>query len=79
MIRAAGIPWDIRRSQPYEVYDRMDFEIPVGTNSDCYDRFMVRVEEVRQSAKIMRQCLRQMPKGPVGSSTTRSSRPRAPR
>ena len=68
MIRAAGIPWDIRRSQPYEVYDRMDFEIPVGTNSDCYDRFMVRVEEVRQSAKIMRQCLQQMPKGPVGSS-----------
>ena len=49
MIRASGIPWDIRRSQPYEVYDRMDFEIPVGTNGDCYDRFMVRVEEVRQS------------------------------
>ena len=48
MIRASGIPWDIRRSQPYEVYDRMDFEIPVGTNGDCYDRFMVRVEEVRQ-------------------------------
>jgi NADH-quinone oxidoreductase subunit D len=45
----------------------MDFEIPVGTNSDCYDRFLVRVEEVRQSAKIMRQCLKEMPKGPVGS------------
>ena len=43
MIRASGIPWDIRKSQPYEVYDRMDFEIPVGTNGDCYDRFMVRV------------------------------------
>jgi NADH-quinone oxidoreductase subunit D len=67
MIRAAGVPWDIRRSQPYEVYDRMEFDIPVGTNSDCYDRFMVRVEEVRQSAKIMRQCLAQMPQGPVGS------------
>jgi NADH-quinone oxidoreductase subunit D len=67
MIRAAGIPWDIRRAQPYEVYDRMEFEIPVGTNSDCYDRFLVRVEEVRQSAKIMRQCLAQMPSGPVGS------------
>ena len=49
MIRAAGIPWDLRKSQPYDVYDRMDFDIPVGTNSDCYDRFMVRVEEVRQS------------------------------
>src|SRR5687767_3950544 len=69
MIRAAGVPWDIRRSQPYEVYDRMEFDIPVGTNSDCYDRFMVRVEEVRQSAKIMRQCLKEMPSGPIGASS----------
>ena len=61
-----GIPWDIRKSQPYEVYDRMEFDIPVGTRGDCYDRFMVRVEEVRQSAKIMRQCLKDMPSGPVG-------------
>jgi NADH-quinone oxidoreductase subunit D len=68
MIRAAGIPWDIRRSQPYEVYDRMEFDVPVGTNSDCYDRFMVRCEEVRQSARIMRQCLKQMPRGPIGTS-----------
>jgi NADH-quinone oxidoreductase subunit D len=67
MIRAAGIPWDLRKSQPYDVYDRMDFEIPVGTKGDCYDRFMVRVEEVRQSARIMRQCLSQMPEGPVAS------------
>jgi NADH-quinone oxidoreductase subunit D len=68
MIRGAGIPWDIRKSQPYDVYDRMDFEIPVGTNSDCYDRFMVRVEEVRQSAKIIKQCLTEMPEGPIASS-----------
>jgi NADH-quinone oxidoreductase subunit D len=67
MIRGSGIPWDIRRSQPYDVYDRMEFEIPVGTRGDCYDRFMVRVEEVRQSARIMRQCLQQMPDGPVAS------------
>jgi NADH-quinone oxidoreductase subunit D len=67
MIRASGIPWDIRRAQPYEVYDRMEFDIPIGTNGDCYDRFMVRVEEVRQSARIMRQCLKQMPQGPVGT------------
>ncbi len=67
MIRAAGIPWDLRKSQPYDVYDRMDFEIPVGTNSDCYDRMMVRVEEVRQSAKIIKQCLAEMPEGPVAS------------
>jgi NADH-quinone oxidoreductase subunit D len=65
MIRAAGIPWDIRRSQPYDVYDRMEFDIPVGTRGDCYDRFMVRVEEVRQSARIMKQCLQEMPEGPV--------------
>jgi NADH-quinone oxidoreductase subunit D len=67
MIRAAGIPWDIRKSQPYDVYDRMDFEIPVGTNSDCYDRFMVRVEEVRQSARIIKQCIAEMPDGPIAS------------
>ncbi len=67
MIRAAGVPWDIRKSQPYEVYDRMEFDVPVGTRGDCYDRFMVRVEEVRQSARIARQCLNDMPEGPIGS------------
>jgi NADH-quinone oxidoreductase subunit D len=67
MIRGAGIPWDLRRSQPYDVYDRMEFDIPVGTRGDCYDRFMVRVEEVRQSMRIMRQCLRDMPEGPIAS------------
>ncbi len=67
MIRGSGIPWDLRKSQPYDVYDRMDFEVPVGTRGDCYDRFMVRVEEVRQSAKIMKQCLAEMPEGPIAS------------
>lgn len=65
MIRAAGIPWDIRKSQPYDVYDRVEFDVPVGTKGDCYDRFIVRVEEVRQSIRIMKQCLRDMPEGPV--------------
>jgi NADH-quinone oxidoreductase subunit D len=65
MLRASGVPWDLRKSQPYDVYDRMDFDIPVGTKGDCYDRFMVRVEEVRQSARIMRQCLDQLPAGAV--------------
>ena len=55
MIRAAGIPWDLRKSQPYDVYERMEFDIPVGTNSDCYDRFVVRVKEVYESAKIIKQ------------------------
>jgi NADH-quinone oxidoreductase subunit D len=67
MIRAAGIPWDIRKSQPYDVYDRLDFDIPIGTKGDCYDRFMVRVEEVRQSVRIMKQCLKDMPAGPIAS------------
>ena len=75
MIRGAGLPWDLRKSQPYDVYDRMNFEIPVGTNSDCYDRFMVRVEEVRQSAKIMKQCLAEMPSGPVCSQDRKITPP----
>jgi NADH-quinone oxidoreductase subunit D len=76
MIRAAGLPWDLRKSQPYDVYDRMDFEIPVGTNSDCYDRMMVRVEEVRQSARIIKQCLAEMPEGPVASDDRKIVPPR---
>jgi NADH-quinone oxidoreductase subunit D len=65
MIRGAGLPWDLRKSQPYDVYDRMNFDVPVGTRGDCYDRFMVRVEEVRQSVRIMKQCLNEMPEGPT--------------
>lgn len=68
MIRGSGIAWDLRKSQPYDVYDRMDFAVPVGTNGDCYDRFMVRVEEVRQSARIIQQCIAQMPEGPIAST-----------
>jgi NADH-quinone oxidoreductase subunit D len=71
MLRGSGVPWDLRKSQPYDVYDRMDFEVPVGTNGDCYDRFLVRAEEVRQSAKIMRQCLDNLPAGPVASEDTK--------
>jgi len=67
MIRAAGIPWDIRKSQPYDAYDLVDFDVPVGTKGDCYDRFMVRVEEVRQSVRIMKQCIAEMPEGPIAS------------
>ena len=67
MIRAAGIPWDIRKAQPYDVYDRMEFDVPVGTKGDCYDRMMVRVEELRQSARTMKKCLRDIPEGPIAS------------
>jgi len=65
MARASGLPWDLRKTNPYEVYDRLDFNIPVGVNGDCYDRYLVRVEEMRQSLKIMQQCIEQMPSGPV--------------
>jgi len=68
VLRGSGVAWDLRKSQPYDVYDRMDLDVPVGTSGDCYDRFMVRVEEVRQSARIMRQCLNEMPDGPVASN-----------
>ncbi len=65
MLRASNIAWDLRRNQPYEVYDQMDFLIPVGKNGDCYDRYLVRMEEMRQSVRIIKQCLDQMPEGLV--------------
>jgi len=65
MLRGSGIAWDLRKKQPYDVYDKMQFDIPVGVNGDCYDRYLVRVEELKQSIRILRQCLRQIPDGPV--------------
>lgn len=64
-IRASGCAWDLRRSQPYDVYEQMDFEIPVGSHGDCYERYLVRIAEMRESLKIIKQCLAQMPGGPV--------------
>jgi NADH-quinone oxidoreductase subunit D len=76
VLRASGIPWDLRKSQPYDVYAQMVFDVPVGTKGDCYDRFMVRVEEVRQSARIMKQCLSEMPEGPVATDDTKVRPPK---
>ena len=64
MLRGSGVAWDLRRKQPYEVYDELDFNIPVGTNGDCYDRYLVRVAEMRESNRIIRQCVEWLRKNP---------------
>ncbi|BBK42826.1 NADH-quinone oxidoreductase subunit D [Allostella vacuolata] len=65
MLRGSGFGWDLRKAQPYDAYADMDFDIPVGRHGDCYDRYLVRVEEMRQSVRIMRQAIEKMPSGPV--------------
>jgi NADH-quinone oxidoreductase subunit D len=65
LLRAAGVPLDLRRAQPYLIYDRLDFDVPVGSDGDNYDRYLVRVEELRQSARMVEQALRDLPGGPV--------------
>lgn len=75
MLRGSGIPWDLRKSQPYEVYSELDFDIPVGKNGDCYDRYLVRIEEMKQSLKLIRQCVQKMPSGPVRTHDRKVSPP----
>ena len=67
MLRGSNVAWDLRKSQPYDCYEQMDFNIPVGKNGDCYDRYLCRVEEMRESIRIIDQCLKNMPKGPIKS------------
>jgi len=74
-LRASGIAWDLRKAQPYEVYDKMDFDIPIAHDGDCYDRYIVRVIEMRESIKIMQQCVQQMPKGLVRADDRKVSPP----
>ena len=76
VLRASGVPWDLRKSQPYMVYDKMDFDIPVGKHGDCFDRYLVRVEEMRQSNRIIQQCAEQMPDGPCTSDDHKIAPPK---
>jgi len=76
-LRATGLPLDLRKEEPYLMYDRMEFDIPVGLNGDCYDRYQVRMEETWQSIRIIKQAMEQMPQGPIMAKTPRTIRPPA--
>jgi NADH-quinone oxidoreductase subunit D len=65
MLRGSGVPWDLRKSQPYDVYEKMDFSVPVGQNGDSYDRYLIRVQEMRESLLIVNQCIENMPQGEI--------------
>lgn len=75
MLRGSGIDWDLRKSQPYEVYHELDFQVPVGFNGDCYDRYLIRVFEMRESIKIIEQCLNNIPNGPIKSNDNKITPP----
>ncbi len=75
MLRGSGVAWDLRRSQPYDCYDDLEFKIPVGKNGDCYDRYLCRIEEMRESVKIIKQCLQNLPKGPIKTEDGKISPP----
>jgi NADH-quinone oxidoreductase subunit D len=75
MLRGSGVAWDLRKSQPYDVYAKMDFDVPVGKTGDCYARYLIRMAEMTESLKIMRQCLKELPDGPVRSNDYKVSPP----
>lgn len=75
MLRGSGVHWDLRKTQPYDVFDRMQFDVPVGTRGDCYDRYLIRMEEMRQSLRIIMQCLNEMPNGIVRTDDKKVTAP----
>ncbi len=76
MVRGSGIPWDLRKSQPYECYDELEFKVPVGKHGDCYDRYLCRMDEMRESVRIIKQCIDKMPDGPVLPENSKYAPPR---
>ncbi|MCP5369723.1 MAG: NADH-quinone oxidoreductase subunit D [Rickettsiaceae bacterium] len=76
MLRGSGVEWDLRKSNPYEIYDKLEFDIPIGKTGDCYDRYLIRVEEMRQSIRIIKQCIEKMPLGPVKTMDSRINPPK---
>jgi len=75
MLRGSGVKWDLRKSQPYEVYDKLNFKIPVGSNGDCYDRYLIRIFEMKESLKIIEQCLNKMPSGIIKTNDNKITPP----
>jgi len=75
MLRGSGVAWDLRKTMPYEIYGEVDFEIPVGTNGDCFDRYLIRMEEMRQSLRIILQAMNKLPEGPVKVADNKISLP----
>ena len=75
MLRSAGVPWDLRKAQPYDAYGAMDFDVPVGTTGDCFERYMVRLAEMRESIRIVKQCIADMPSGPVKTTDPKIAPP----
>ena len=75
MLRGSGIPWDLRKTQPYEIYNELDFVVPVGNRGDCYDRYMIRIEEMRQSLNLIQQCLEIITEGPIKNTSYKINPP----
>ena len=75
LLRSTGVAWDLRKTQPYDVYSKLNFEVPVGTKGDCYDRYCIRIQEIRESLKIVIQCINEIPAGLIKSDDRKVSTP----
>ena len=75
MIRGSGVAWDLRKTQPYDIYDKLAFDIPVGSRGDCYDRYLIRIEEMRQSLRLIMECINMLPEGTIKSDDRKITPP----